>query len=177
MKRIAIVTVLIILLSSPAFGSIVKLDMQLATENSASAVFYDHFDSIDVGKDLFFRFIVTNVSSTEAIWHVFIQSDLELGHGLNFSTYLAPGASFTTPSYDINTTYGYGPLKTVDTFGLKHINYANITWLNGQESPSFAYDETYYITASAAPVPVPAAVWLFGTGLIGLFGVRMKTKR
>ena len=25
-----------------------------------------------------------------------------------------------------------------------------------------------------APVPIPAAVWLFGTGLIGLFGVRRK---
>lgn len=28
---------------------------------------------------------------------------------------------------------------------------------------------------SVSPVPVPAAVWLFGTGLIGLFGMRKKS--
>jgi len=29
-------------------------------------------------------------------------------------------------------------------------------------------------TASVNPVPVPAAVWLFGSGLLGLFGIRRK---
>jgi hypothetical protein len=31
--------------------------------------------------------------------------------------------------------------------------------------------------ATSAPVPVPAAVWLLGTGLLGLFSVRRKTKK
>lgn len=29
----------------------------------------------------------------------------------------------------------------------------------------------------AAPVPIPAAIWLFGTGLLGLFGVRRKIRK
>jgi hypothetical protein len=30
---------------------------------------------------------------------------------------------------------------------------------------------TYNIVAEAAPVPLPAAVWLLGSGLMGLIGV------
>jgi len=43
---------------------------------------------------------------------------------------------------------------------------------------SLALDETggFLATASVAPVPVPAAVWLFGSGLIGLFGVARRRK-
>jgi hypothetical protein len=30
---------------------------------------------------------------------------------------------------------------------------------------------------NVAPVPIPAAVWLFGTGLLGLLGIRRKIKK
>jgi len=33
------------------------------------------------------------------------------------------------------------------------------------------------LQGTAAPVPVPAAVWLFGTGLLGLFSVRRKIRK
>ena len=33
------------------------------------------------------------------------------------------------------------------------------------------------IGTSSAPVPIPAAVWLFGSGLLGLFGVRRKMRK
>jgi hypothetical protein len=36
--------------------------------------------------------------------------------------------------------------------------------------------DTARLTATTNPVPVPAAVWLLGTGLIGLIGLRRKTK-
>lgn len=35
---------------------------------------------------------------------------------------------------------------------------------------------TFSMTASTAVVPVPAAVWLFGSGLLGLLGVKRKRK-
>jgi len=43
---------------------------------------------------------------------------------------------------------------------------------NNQGLGTRAYKEQFYISAlSASAVPVPAAVWLFGSALMGLFGV------
>ena len=38
------------------------------------------------------------------------------------------------------------------------------------------YSEQYNITITADPIPVPAAVWLFGSGLLGLVGVARRRK-
>ena len=38
-------------------------------------------------------------------------------------------------------------------------------------------DDNFYIrTADAAVIPVPAAVWLFGSGLLGLIGIARRKK-
>lgn len=56
-------------------------------------------------------------------------------------------------------------------------------WSPGNGSSIFAVSETYsnlnytFNVSSeyqASPVPVPAAIWLFGSGLIGLIGARKK---
>ena len=39
------------------------------------------------------------------------------------------------------------------------------------------YIDNVVITADIAPVPVPAAVWLFGSGLVGLVGVARRKKK
>ncbi len=44
-------------------------------------------------------------------------------------------------------------------------------WLDGDEGDFGKIDNIF---VSAAPVPVPAAVWLFGSALLGLFGARRK---
>jgi hypothetical protein len=36
---------------------------------------------------------------------------------------------------------------------------------------------TFIVNTTTSPVPIPAAVWLFGTGLLGLFGVRRKISK
>ena len=55
---------------------------------------------------------------------------------------------------------------TTDLFGGTSVGINQFT-VNGLES---------YIFSAASPVPVPAAAWLFGSGLLGLFGfLRRKT--
>jgi hypothetical protein len=39
-----------------------------------------------------------------------------------------------------------------------------------------AQDVGYSVTLTPSAVPVPAAVWLFGSGLLGLVGIRRKMK-
>jgi hypothetical protein len=43
-------------------------------------------------------------------------------------------------------------------------------------SATLAADGTLAINAGTAPVPLPAAVWLFGSGLMGLVGVSRRRK-
>jgi len=45
--------------------------------------------------------------------------------------------------------------------------------LTGASGDGIYFDEAYY---AASAVPVPAAVWLFGSGLLGLIGVARNTK-
>lgn len=61
------------------------------------------------------------------------------------------------------------------TSGNQIFNYST----NGSLLNSFTwYDNTIaYGDISVAPVPVPAAAWLFGSGLIGLIGLRRKITR
>ena len=38
-------------------------------------------------------------------------------------------------------------------------------------------DSSFYIVGTMSEVPVPAAVWLLGSGLIGLIGIKRKIKK
>jgi len=53
-------------------------------------------------------------------------------------------------------------------------------WLDGIEGNPFAGEAFPVVFPSMwveiAPVPVPAAVWLFGSGLLGLIGVARRKK-
>ena len=50
---------------------------------------------------------------------------------------------------------------------------ANVAYVNIQH-PASGVDRTMMITATPAAVPVPGAVWLFGSALLGFLGVRRK---
>jgi hypothetical protein len=60
----------------------------------------------------------------------------------------------------LNYQIGAEPLTNVRLVGVGN---------NSSSSAVFEYSEVYVSTVSA--VPVPAAVWLFGSGLIGLAGI------
>ena len=48
--------------------------------------------------------------------------------------------------------------------------------LNGPGHPALGSFVTWTVHGVASPVPVPAAVWLFGSGLLGLVGVARRKK-
>jgi hypothetical protein len=49
----------------------------------------------------------------------------------------------------------------------------NVNFLVGD---SVHLDNLGGISLSIAPIPIPPAIWLFSTSLIGLFGLRKKSK-
>lgn len=74
-----------------------------------------------------------------------------------------------------------GPNQSLSTLGIWH--YDGSTW-SAFMANDLAYDGTYasftvtgfsgYAVSGTAPVPVPAAVWLLGSGFLGLMGVRRR---
>jgi len=64
----------------------------------------------------------------------------------------------------------YSP-QTIDLFG----GTGNVLLISGQRDIGAPDDDDYFkiasLTVTTTVVPVPAAVWLFGSGLIGLIGV------
>jgi hypothetical protein len=77
-------------------------------------------------------------------------------------------------------------LSAPDTNGLNGIDFigaiATASFSDGSQltgvyeaSGAIGFGSQVDITTKVSTVPVPAAVWLFGSGLIGLFGVRKKS--
>lgn len=88
-------------------------------------------------------------------------------------------ATFVTNDV-VGNSLAFYELKTSSTFGLNKatvtpFGWADATDVNGNgrtfEAGTFTLDKSGVLTYSVAAVPVPAAVWLLGSGLIGLVGV------
>jgi hypothetical protein len=67
------------------------------------------------------------------------------------------------------------------TFGiLSTVSFTQIVWSlgTGAANDSFLIDDFSYTGATdpGSPVPAPAALWLFGTGLLGLIGFNRRSK-
>ena len=76
------------------------------------------------------------------------------------------GSSITVSGNNVYGTESYGVVQFIGT-------YNSISWTNP------AYEAWYGFTvgANVNPVPIPGAVWLLGSGLIGLIGLRRKFRK
>ena len=98
-----------------------------------------------------------------------------LGHGGKVIAYSNTGAELDTVDLSALSppTTAIGSLGTFD-FGFLTTNVAKLHMISDSATVATMLDN---LTYSPAPVPVPAAVWLFGSGLIGLIGMRRKASK
>lgn len=73
--------------------------------------------------------------------------------------------------YVADTDPAYSTLVNIIEPGVFDLSTGNLTWVSGNE-----YAVELFVNADSTAVPVPAAVWLFGSGLIGLVGVAKRNK-
>jgi hypothetical protein len=84
-------------------------------------------------------------------------------------------AGFTTDTFVLSSHYIIGAY--IDTGSLSQVNDTYTIYLPSQLLHSNVADAaigSYLVKTSV--VPVPAAIWLFGSGLIGLIGVARRKK-
>ena len=76
------------------------------------------------------------------------------------------GGGTVTEPIDLDGTFGF---ETLTFTGFT--NLTSVTWVN-----TFDYHSFDNIVLDTSSVPVPAAAWLFGSGLVGLLGVARRKK-
>ena len=91
---------------------------------------------------------------------------------------LAADVTFVTNNGDTQT-FNTGPVHASFQpyiFGLEFDEISSVTW--HQDSPFHKFDDLQLRKEPfpSAVVPVPAAVWLFGSGLLGLVGMARRKK-
>ena len=118
-------------------------------------------------------------ASTDALTDLVISVDNFSGQGLQFSfEWSAVLEASATGDADANASLDFlDDLGFVDILEIVSENTPDITTggsfsfilANGESNPISGFVDTF--GSASAVIPVPAAVWLFGSGLLGLVGV------
>lgn len=97
------------------------------------------------------------------------------GGGTSSSVILGGGPLFPDANPDVWTPYNFTAFAGPDTSGGVTLQFnAACAPIEGCNADYFI--DNVSIVADVNPIPVPAAVWLFGSGLIGLVGIARKKK-
>lgn len=125
----------------------------------------------DIANEIFSQDVfITDTGATDAFdnqWQGLSGLNLDLGAGSYWLSLELRGAN----DYDGYIPTGeFGALNPLGTYAFHHP--ANGGWV---EDPSS--DFAFQVGGTISAVPVPAAVWLFGSGLLGLAGIARRRSR
>ncbi len=99
------------------------------------------------------------------------------GGGTSASEILGGGPLFPNGDPDVWTTYNFTGFAGPDTSGGITLQFnAACAPIQGCNADYFIDNVTIFADVDVSAIPVPAAAWLFGSGLLGLIGIARKKK-
>jgi len=134
------------------------------------ALYGDNFTSPDITNEIFSQDVLVTDKVFEDSMNSQWQGLSNLNLNLDAGSYWLSLELRDGNDYDGYIPTGeFGALNAVDTYAF--FNPSNGSWVEDSTS-----DFAFQIAGNISTVPVPAAVWLFGSGLVGLVGfARRKT--
>jgi hypothetical protein len=130
--------------------------------------------AFSVGQAIDISFDIRGTAAAGGVLFAELFSEIS-GGGTSASVILGGGPLFPNADPNVWTSYNFTGFTGPDTTGGITLQF------NSACAPIAGCNADYFIdnvsiTADLAPIPIPAAVWLFGSGLVGLVGVARRKR-
>ena len=172
-------------------GSLGPAGQEVSTVNPSSGIYSGHLTETaaaaniikqanllpgewTVGQQVDISFDIRGTAAAGGVLFAEFFSEIS-GGGTSASEILGGGPLFPNGDPDVWTNYSFTAFTGPDTSGGITLQFnAACAPIQGCNADYFI--DNVSISADVNPVPVPAAVWLFGSGLIGLIGIARRNK-